>query len=1058
VGAAKEDNADLPAEKCDMSETLMPYPNIDLDDISWLGFADLQSVLQLESSWDTQKGIIEEWITRAIKNRVSEIIADHTIDQLWRDLVEISCTLLNSTNIQGFHIQPQQLIFSWYALEIPWEDLSDFHLQRAFDAYSLILEITRHRKAQIFHVAVFSILTKKFTWLTKSERHISVILAASQNYLPAMVDIAMGCVDNLEHEPILSSKKDITIEWLSSFIAVEYILQVHNSPFPTYLLDFQRSLHKLLQKMGSHILVTVSDQLSPNFVTVRSLIRAAESAYDQVGANNNIKVDLEGRDEPICNGIVAQAIKQPQSFASWIMMRSKISIVRKVSTADDISRQTDNDLRWKYFTFSSRYFFERHKNENISEIIENLGGVIDIVDPTDAIPSPETTDTYEPKLTLKSCFEAIHEGVCSSYPLREGLPDFADLFFQPDKIHHLLAPFAEQASNPILDQFSARGAYFWDHLSRSGGFCGLDAPETALAEQSKLISGLKELAAEERAKIYEFFSWNRFDLPAAIYNNTAWAFFNLGDYTKAYYWYFIWMWKQQHFSYLIFERIRKSQRIAPTNISDDGKGNLAQEPLPYELSRLTRGTHLNTIGYLKSRSSHLQYLKEKGTYSGFISALTSGELNIAEYLGTIETKEAQIEIISELNGFYNIGMEFLIHHKMFSEALLFWENRKAKHVLASVSLNSAGKALGQDSPFLPSAGQFRIAFLGDEHQNIFNQAIDQMSMDEIILSFFTLHDSIGCFRLKKNGQISVFTDLISNKDLHQYSASIAELFDGYGAFRAAPKTVRDLRDSKISSLLIKLYDSLFRPLLLEKMKLVTVIPTGDMFNIPIPALLTSEDGKFFGDLHRVTIKMNLVRRTFNQNSESPPIVYGVFSPDERLPNIKSEYNSLVSLLNERLILQDTPPASNPASRYQTAGSILHIAGHAHFDRENPYNSGITLPTGKYLTSHEIIKNSLKYDTVVLNACNTGRALIHDADISIGLSASFLFNGTRHCVSTLWQIEDGVASEFVINLYSELLKNGFSFRKAFQDTLNLIRKNSLYTHPYFWAGWRLMENQ
>jgi CHAT domain-containing protein len=96
------------------------------------------------------------------------------------------------------------------------------------------------------------------------------------------------------------------------------------------------------------------------------------------------------------------------------------------------------------------------------------------------------------------------------------------------------------------------------------------------------------------------------------------------------------------------------------------------------------------------------------------------------------------------------------------------------------------------------------------------------------------------------------------------------------------------------------------------------------------------------------------------------------------------------------------------------------------------------------------------ELVTLSGCETGLALSGGGDEQLGLGRAFLAAGASSLVMSLWTVEDNATNE-LMQLYYQHLLGGDGKAQALRDAqCSLLRRtSSIYTHPYFWAAFRLV---
>ena len=118
-----------------------------------------------------------------------------------------------------------------------------------------------------------------------------------------------------------------------------------------------------------------------------------------------------------------------------------------------------------------------------------------------------------------------------------------------------------------------------------------------------------------------------------------------------------------------------------------------------------------------------------------------------------------------------------------------------------------------------------------------------------------------------------------------------------------------------------------------------------------------------------------------------------------------------------------------------------------------------------LTAYEISQMNLSNtELVVLSACETGLGDIQGNEGVYGLQRAFKIAGAKNLIMSLWQVPDFQTQELMTAFYKKWLpaaaeaKAGktekMSIREAFRAAQKEMREK--YQHPYFWAGFVLVE--
>ncbi|MCZ6873750.1 MAG: CHAT domain-containing protein [bacterium] len=139
--------------------------------------------------------------------------------------------------------------------------------------------------------------------------------------------------------------------------------------------------------------------------------------------------------------------------------------------------------------------------------------------------------------------------------------------------------------------------------------------------------------------------------------------------------------------------------------------------------------------------------------------------------------------------------------------------------------------------------------------------------------------------------------------------------------------------------------------------------------------------------------------------------------------------------------------------------VMHYAGHADYDLEDPANSGWRLADGK-LTARQVMQAgaSGKMPALVFcNACQSGQteawSIRQDAEQGIyGLANAFLLAGAQHYIGSIWELPDQPGANFAIEFY-QALGQGVGIGEALrQARLALVERHG--EEHIVWSGYVL----
>jgi CHAT domain-containing protein len=273
----------------------------------------------------------------------------------------------------------------------------------------------------------------------------------------------------------------------------------------------------------------------------------------------------------------------------------------------------------------------------------------------------------------------------------------------------------------------------------------------------------------------------------------------------------------------------------------------------------------------------------------------------------------------------------------------------------------------------------------------------------------------------------------------------------------------------IRRLLHKLYDLLVAPvasLLPSPAGSLTIVPYGPLHKLPFHALYNGlrflvEDFQI-NYLPASSILTQLNTRRSKQQGHStdtaafsrPPLVFG-YSVHGYLRRVLDEAQTVAALLHGKCYLEGEATIARLVA--EVPGSpIIHVVTHGHSRLDAPNFSFVRLADGQLNAIDAFSLDLQQCELVTLSGCETGLALSGGGDEQLGLGRAFLAAGASSLVMSLWPVEDNATNELMQIFYQRLLGGDTRVQalRAAQCSL-LHRTSSIYTHPYFWAAFRLV---
>jgi tetratricopeptide (TPR) repeat protein len=273
----------------------------------------------------------------------------------------------------------------------------------------------------------------------------------------------------------------------------------------------------------------------------------------------------------------------------------------------------------------------------------------------------------------------------------------------------------------------------------------------------------------------------------------------------------------------------------------------------------------------------------------------------------------------------------------------------------------------------------------------------------------------------------------------------------------------------VCRLLNKLYNLLVEPvasLLPVSPGSLIVVPYGLLHKLPFHALY--DGSHFLIEEFQVSYlpassviahfvageKGKVVRSVNNVVSTKPPLVFG-YSENGHLQRVFDESKAVASLLHGQCFLEGEATITRLVKE-ASGNPVIHLATHGQSRMDAPNFSFIRLADGQ-LNAIDVFSLDLKgCELVTLSGCETGLSLSGGGDEQLGLGRAFLAAGADSLLISAWQVEDNATNELMQLFYQNLLKGESKVQaiRAAQCSL-LYRTESIYSHPYFWAAFRLV---
>ncbi len=267
----------------------------------------------------------------------------------------------------------------------------------------------------------------------------------------------------------------------------------------------------------------------------------------------------------------------------------------------------------------------------------------------------------------------------------------------------------------------------------------------------------------------------------------------------------------------------------------------------------------------------------------------------------------------------------------------------------------------------------------------------------------------------------------------------------------------------IRHLLHKLYQLLIAPvaaLLPPSSGYLTIVPYGPLHKLPFHALY--DGSRFLIEDYQInylpasSILLHLDAHKSKPIPESrkSPLILG-YSDGGQVKSVLDEARSLASMLEGRCYMEGEATIARLV-REATGSPVIHMATHGKSSLESPHFSYVRLADGQLNAIDAFHLELDGCELVTLSGCETGLALSGGGDEQLGLGRAFLAAGASSLVMSLWPVEDDSTSELMQHFYQRLLKGDTKVQALRAAQCSLLKSaKPAYTHPYFWAAFRLV---
>jgi CHAT domain-containing protein len=322
--------------------------------------------------------------------------------------------------------------------------------------------------------------------------------------------------------------------------------------------------------------------------------------------------------------------------------------------------------------------------------------------------------------------------------------------------------------------------------------------------------------------------------------------------------------------------------------------------------------------------------------------------------------------------------------------------------------------------------------------------------DDVLLEFYTDGDQLWAFVITSTERF--VTKL--NSSMEEIESLLGKLqFNIECILKAKSNSAVSRHLKNIGD---KLCHALYRALfsncgnIISTAKRLYIIPYGSLHYVPFQALLSDES--YLIKSHEIVILpfSNFLLQAPRRYSNRSTVLASDWNG--RLNLSSREANTIASLIDADVFEDEkcTRDAIDGKS-----GAILHLATHSEFRLDKPDLSYIYLNDG-HLFSTDLLQNRIRFELVVLSACETGRAHVTHGDDLVGVGHSFLYSGTDAVVASQWQVDEECTNELMESFYCHLI-DGESKAAALRFAQLKFIDQYPDEHVAFWGAFQLLGN-
>lgn len=420
---------------------------------------------------------------------------------------------------------------------------------------------------------------------------------------------------------------------------------------------------------------------------------------------------------------------------------------------------------------------------------------------------------------------------------------------------------------------------------------------------------------------------------------------------------------------------------------------------------------------------------------------------------------------------------FDVEQNVFDAAIDFEYSRMKNQKQAFDYLNrsrarSLGDLLNADKEVTEKVQDPDIKFTTFSEPRPLDVILDQLPEQTQLLQYVILEDKLLIFFISKHNFQSRMQP-VSKQELNEKLQRFLNIIS------------RPPKDDEAQELQLAkdLYATLIQPVaeLLDKDKLLCIIPDGTLSYLPFAALVSPESSKYlFEDRLLMTSPSPSVFLSCSENASrnseprverilsvgNPTFDRTAFANFEDLPEASKEAQEVRARYQLGVPLTDDSATRTAVKSEFERSDVIHLALHSKIDEEFPLRSKLLLAKTKNTPSkpdeisdsvvfaYEIYNLKLsRARLVILASCDSGSGRYYGGEGVSSLARAFIGAGVPLVVASLWPVESAATEKLMVSFHNHRTREPTTTVEALRSAQrDLLHGPETYLRrPYYWAA-------